>query len=317
MLSLRPCTFNIALDLRTSVRIKAYRAGRVRVTSRGFQRAEFASGYAPFLHPMGLMFAVAAAFGADGLDIEIASASPPRSALGGSSAAAVALVAALMDLRDRREGERRFTRKKAAGLAHEIESGVAGVPCGFQDQLAAAYGGVNLWTWRGCESGQRYQREQIITGKQRGKFSRNFLVAYGGMPHDSKNINGIWVKRFLEGKDRDDWRRILDATRRFAAAVSADDVDAAVVEMKRELNIRRKITPNVLDEMGRKLVASAEKRECAARFAGAGGGGCIWAMGRAGNIAGLRETWEEILSERKEACLLHAGIDSAGVKIHH
>lgn len=29
-------------------------------------------------------------------------------------------------------------------LPTPIESGTAGVPCGYQDQLAAAFGGVNL-----------------------------------------------------------------------------------------------------------------------------------------------------------------------------
>jgi D-glycero-alpha-D-manno-heptose-7-phosphate kinase len=317
MLLLRPCTFNAALSLRTSVRLKAYRVGRVRVTSRGFRSAEFASGRAPYLHPMGLMFAVAAAFGADGIHIEIESTSPPRSALGGSSAAAVALAAAFMELRDRQREENRFSRKNAAFLAHEIEAGIAGVPCGFQDQLAAAYGGVNLWTWQGCESGRRYQREPILSGKHRKNFVHNFLVAYCGIPHESKNINGVWVKRFLAGKDRDAWRRILETTRRFAQAISTDDIETAVAEMKRELNIRRKITPDVLDAMGKKLVASAEKLGCGARFTGAGGGGCIWALGSPENIAGLRDHWEIILSERKEACLLDAGIDTVGVKIHN
>ena len=56
-----------------------------------------------FEHPMGLMFAIAAYFRAGGIHIQIESASPPRSALGGSSAAAVALVAALAEARPDQE----------------------------------------------------------------------------------------------------------------------------------------------------------------------------------------------------------------------
>lgn len=79
---LRPCTFNIALDLRTRVVLSAYRQGRVRISSRGFEDAEFDIDQTPFDHPLGLMFAVAAYFRAEGVRVHIDSASPPRSALG-------------------------------------------------------------------------------------------------------------------------------------------------------------------------------------------------------------------------------------------
>ena len=63
---LDPCTFNIALDLRTRVTLLPYRAGRVKVSSRGFPAAEFLMDQTPFNHPLGLMFAVAAYFRAAG-----------------------------------------------------------------------------------------------------------------------------------------------------------------------------------------------------------------------------------------------------------
>ena len=40
---LGPCTFNLALDLRTTVRLEPYARGRVKVSSRGFRAAEFAA----------------------------------------------------------------------------------------------------------------------------------------------------------------------------------------------------------------------------------------------------------------------------------
>jgi D-glycero-alpha-D-manno-heptose-7-phosphate kinase len=81
---LSPCTFNIALDLRTHVRLRPHRDGWVKVSSRGFEAAEFPADELPFQHAMGLIFATAAYFQASGVHIEIESSSPPRSALGGS-----------------------------------------------------------------------------------------------------------------------------------------------------------------------------------------------------------------------------------------
>ena len=87
---LAPCTFNIALGLRTRIRLKPYARGRIKISSKGFKDAQFPADAAPFDHPLGLMFATAAYFNARGIQIEIHSQSPPRSALGGSSVAAVA-----------------------------------------------------------------------------------------------------------------------------------------------------------------------------------------------------------------------------------
>jgi D-glycero-alpha-D-manno-heptose-7-phosphate kinase len=84
---LAPCTFNIALGLRTRVRLQPYARGQIKISSRGFKDAQFPVEVAPFDHPLGLMFATAAYFNARGIHIEIESQSPPRSALGGSSVA--------------------------------------------------------------------------------------------------------------------------------------------------------------------------------------------------------------------------------------
>ena len=90
---LRPSTFNIALDMRTTVTLLPWRDNYVKISSKGFDSAEFEASKAPFNHPMGLMFASAAFFNAHGVHVQIESSSPPRSALGGSSAAAVAMIA--------------------------------------------------------------------------------------------------------------------------------------------------------------------------------------------------------------------------------
>ncbi len=84
--------------------------------------------------------------------------------------------------------------------------------------------------------------------------------------------------------------------------------------MNKEVAIRRQMTPDVLDNMGRNLVASAIQHNCGARFTGAGGGGCIWALGEKANINRLAPVWQELLAERQGAELLDVGIDSEGIK---
>ena len=57
---LSPCTFNIALNLRTRVRLHPYHQDLVKVSSKGFDQAEYPLNKAPFDHPLGLIFAIAA-----------------------------------------------------------------------------------------------------------------------------------------------------------------------------------------------------------------------------------------------------------------
>ena len=163
---LSPCSFNIALKLRTRVRLLPYTRGRIKISSRGFKAAQFPADAAPFNHPMGLMFATAAFFNAEGIHIDIESQSPPRSALGGSSAAAVALVAAFLKLKATTESGGRSNRRRVALLAYQLEQSTAGVPCGFQDQLAAAYGGVNVWNWQ-TDPDRSVFRRKIVVAKKR------------------------------------------------------------------------------------------------------------------------------------------------------
>ena len=313
---LNPCTFNIALGLRTRIRLLPYTTGLIKISSRGFKDAEFPADAAPFDHPMGLMFATAAYFNAGGVHIDIDSGSPPRSALGGSSAAAVALAAAFLTLFEGGASKRTVNRRRIASLAYKLEETVAGVPCGSQDQLAAAYGGVNVWYWQDRPGQSHYKRKVTVKKKYHKELERRLVLAYCGKPHVSKDINGRWIQQFLSGKNRAVWQEVIDQTWRFTEALANRNYHQAALHMNRETALRREMTPDVLDNVGVRLVESALQKDCGARFTGAGGGGCIWALGEIENIDRLRPLWEKILSARKQACLLDVKIDTEGVVVH-
>ena len=313
---LSPCTFNIALELRTRVRLLPFTRGRIKISSRGFKDAQFPADAAPFNHPMGLMFATAAFFRAEGIHIDIESQSPPRSALGGSSAAALALIAAFLKMKQPVEIDRRLNRRRIALLAYQLEQSTSGVACGFQDQLAAAYGGVNLWYWQTDPDRSVFRRTIVVGKKLHKKLAGHLLLAYCGQPHESKDINGRWLNQFLAGENRDLWSQIIESTHKFANALAGQKYDQAVVHMNRETGIRRKLTPDVLDKVGERLVGLALQNNCGARFTGAGGGGCLWAIGGTVHIDKLRPLWQEALSAHKEADLLEVGIDSKGVNVY-
>ena len=313
---LNPCTFNIAVALRTRVRLLPYHNNRIKISSKGFESAEFAIDQAPFAHPLGLMFAIAAYFNARNIHVEIESPSPPRSALGGSSAAAVALIAAFVKLLGLATSSKLLSRAQIAVLAHGLEESVAGVLCGFQDQLAAIYGGVNAWIWPTSIQSPPFRKKVVLQKRWHKDLERHLLLAYCGKPHESKDINSRWVQQFLAGKFRHLWSEIVLCTRQFVASVAKRNYLRAAELMNRETTIRQKMTPDVLDEIGIQLMEAAVVHSCGARFTGAGGGGCVWALGDVKHIDSLRPLWEEILSSGNEGFLLDLKVDSQGVAVH-
>ena len=313
---LAPCTFNIAVDLRTRVRLLPYHGDLIKISSKGFESAEFPISRAPFAHSLGLMFAIAVYFNAANIHVQIESQSPPRSALGGSSAAAVALIAAFSKLMGESASKQPLTRSKIAILAHGLEESVAGVPCGFQDQLAAIYGGINAWIWPLSIEGPQFRRKMILRKAVHKDVEKHMLLAYCGKPHESSNINGRWVQQFLAGKNRNFWADIIACTHQFIDAFSKQNLKKATKMMNRETSIRQKMTPDVLDQIGSQLVAAAVSGNCGARFTGAGGGGCIWALGEIKHIDRLKPIWEEILSTENDGGLLDLKIDSQGVVVN-
>ena len=205
---------------------------------------------------------------------------------------------------------------KIALLTHSLEESVSGVPCGYQDMLSACHGGVNAWYWNWKFGQPAFKRKVTVKKSCHKNFEKHLLLAYCGIPHASKDINGRWVRQFLIGKDRHRWIEILNCTRKFIDAIAERNYELAAEAMNRETTIRREMTPEVLDRLGGKLVEDAVRHGCGARFTGAGGGGCIWALGNVENIDRLRPLWEDSLSTRKGACLLDVEIDPRGVVFH-
>ncbi|MBW1988916.1 MAG: galactokinase [Deltaproteobacteria bacterium] len=309
-----PVTVNLALDLRTRVRLDPWDQGRVRVRSRGFEDAEFNAGAAPYNHPLGMVFAICDYFSASGVSVEVKSASPPRSALGGSSAAAVAVVGAFAEALAR-IGRPSPGPRAVVQIAHAVESAVAGVVCGYQDQLAAAFGGVNAWAWPADPETGPFVKKTLLSGADAEELSRRILVAYGGAPHESVDINGQWVRGFLSGETRDQWAKIARISRKFAKALENRDWGRAAELMNREMDIRREMTPHVLDEVCGRLVDAAGNAGLGARSTGAGGGGCVWALGEPDALGALRRQWASILESTADGEILDTRVDERGLLV--
>jgi D-glycero-alpha-D-manno-heptose-7-phosphate kinase len=304
----------MALNLRTWVSLSPFKNGWVSVSSEGFSRGEaYPLDAVPFNSPFGLFLAAISHFGFHGLQVRIRSDSPVRSALGGSSTALIALLKALSKLSVAAGGKKRSARE-ILHMGYHLEDGVSGGNCGIQDQAAAVYGGVNRWTWRYTERGSPFKRELLLDMNGQRELSKRILVAFSGKSHASVRINRAWINGFLSGVTRSGWVKVNGVVSSLASAIKAKEWDKAARLLKKEMAIRREITPDALIPLTEELVDRAEDVGCGARFAGAGGGGTVWALGEMDRIRDLRKIWEGILTPIRGGRVLECAIDPIGMR---
>ena len=309
-----PVTINIALNLKTWVTLSSLKDGWVGVSSEGVSKGElYPQENLPFNTPLGLFFAAISQFGFHGLQVSINSDSPVKSALGGSSTALIALIKALSKVAFML-GKKRLSGRELLHLGYHLEDGISGGNCGMQDQAAAVYGGVNLWRWRYGERNSLFKRELLLDINGQKELSKRILVAYSGKSHVSARMNRSWILDFLSGKTRTGWLKANDIVNRLAGAIKCRHWRKAAGFLRDETAIRKEITPNALIPITEELIHRAEGAGCGARFAGAGAGGSIWALGEINRIRDLREIWQKTLSPIKGAKILDCAVDPLGVR---
>jgi D-glycero-alpha-D-manno-heptose-7-phosphate kinase len=314
MEAIEPVTLNIALSLRTRVVLLPFEDGRVKVSSEGFP-ATGAHDFKtlPLDSSFGLFYAAICYFGFHGLEVRIASDSPAKAALGGSSTALVALIKALSKLAVL-TGKAPLPQKEILHLAYQLEDAVSSGKCGIQDQAAAVFGGVHLWLWRFGHGPSPYERQALLDRRGQTELSEHLVVAFSGKSHVSAQINRQWIEEFLSGQTRTGWIEANRIVRRLAQAVAGRKWDRAAGLLREEMAVRRAITPDALIPVTQQLIQQAEEEGCGARFAGAGAGGSVWALGEKKRIQELKNIWRSTLAPIRGAGILDCWVDAKGVR---
>jgi D-glycero-alpha-D-manno-heptose-7-phosphate kinase len=297
----------MALSLRTTVAVSEYDNGRVLVRAPGFPVEDRPLQDAPHSSPLGAFFLLAQHLNVSGVQITVTSDMPVRSGLGGSAAAIVAAAAALGSLRPGSSSSPRAV----AELAYLIESAL--YTCGRQDHLAAAYGGVNLWQWKFGRTTPPYRRRHIADREHLESISKRLVVVFSGEAHSSSRMTDDWISCFQQGRDRGSWLEANRQTLRFWSGLHTGDWSQAVDALARENDIRKRICPGAWTDRMAPFAALAREGGCAARFAGGGGGGCIWAFGSPAAAELVRKGWEWASASLPGARVVDARVDPRGV----
>jgi D-glycero-alpha-D-manno-heptose-7-phosphate kinase len=311
---LNPVTVNMAINVRTYVSLLPFKSGWVRVSSESYPHQEaYPLLEAPLGSTFGLFFAIALHFQMHGAEIAIRSSSPANAGLGGSSTAAVATIKAFSMAKALLQGGE-IEREDILHLAYHLEDGISGGGCGMQDQGAAVFGGAHKWSWNYSRKGRVFERETIVGTEGYLEMSRRMLVAFSGRRHSSARINRRWLQEFLRGITRPGWIEANRIVNRLASHIREGRWEEAARSLRDEVAIRREITPEAFTSVIDRLIRESEEMGCGARFAGAGGGGSVWALGEAGAIERLRGVWEDILKPTRNGKILECAIDPDGVR---
>lgn len=223
------------------------------------------------------------------LRADVRSDFPVGAGLGGSSAAGVALQAALAAWRGETPDADALARRSRAVEVEEL--GVAG---GWQDHLAAAHGGA--LAIRLAPAGIETRRIPLATGTVRA-LERQCIVAYTGEARVSaRTITGVldaWAAG--DATVTAALARMAELAERMAAALAEGRVDDLGLLVGEHWAWQRVLHPAIPTPTIDRMIDAARRAGAhGAKALGASGGGCVLAIAPAARADEVRRTMERL-----------------------
>jgi len=202
-----------------------------------------------------------------GFTLTTDSEAPSGAGIGGSSAMAVAICAALDKLTDAKLG-----REDWIHLSRDVEAIVIRVPTGTQDHYPPAFGGASAIVL--APGGER--RENLTCDLD--NLERRLVLCYTGKPRQHGINNWEVFKRQIDGDRRvaKNLENISIIAQAMRGAVDQNRWNEAGRLMREEWNLRRRNIRTISTPLIDKLISSARRQGAlAGKVCGAGGGGCV------------------------------------------
>lgn len=275
-----PVTVNAAIRIRARARVRVTGSDAHRVVAEDLVReascpvAAGAPGGRPHDPTEGLPLheAILRQVGpAEGMELTTHSGVPAGSGLGGSSALAVSMLAAVQAA----AGEE-VVPEALVSVARDVEAEVLEMPTGTQDHLAAIHGGVGAVLYGPG------LRKRCPLPVQIDELEASGVLVFLGAARVSARANWDMVRRAIDGDQAT--RRGLSAIAGIASelrmALGRGHLDECARLLGREWEERRGLSPQVsTPETEAALDAAMKAGATGGKICGAGGGGCLFVMG--------------------------------------
>jgi D-glycero-alpha-D-manno-heptose-7-phosphate kinase len=202
-----------------------------------------------------------------GFTLTTDSEAPAGAGIGGSSAMAVAICAAL----DRLTGAG-LRREDWIHISRDIEAIVIRVPTGTQDHYPPAFGGAAAIVL--APGGER--REAL--GCDVEELERRLVLCYTGKPRQSGINNWEVYKRHIDGDRRvaQNLEKIAEVATKVRAALDRNQWNEIGRLVREEWEFRRRNLPTISTPVIDRIISSARRHGAlGGKVCGAGGGGCL------------------------------------------
>lgn len=276
-------TVNLAIDRRASCRVRRGGEGiRLVAPDRGLDRqarsARELSGD-PGTALVGALLEELAPGG--GIELEFRSGVPFGSGLGGSSALAVAVAAALARL-----SGAAFGGAGGVEFVRDVETRVLGKPAGVQDYYPAFEGGLHVLRF---ETGRTAAEREDVDAEA---WDAHLTLFDTGAAHSSGMNNWEIFRRRLEGdlEVTQALEKVAAAARAMAAAASGRDFGGMGRALDEEWKARRELAPVVSSPAIEAAISAAIAAGAwGGKACGAGGGGCVVFLSPRQRTSAVRE----------------------------
>jgi D-glycero-alpha-D-manno-heptose-7-phosphate kinase len=202
-----------------------------------------------------------------GFTLTTDSEAPAGAGIGGSSALAVAICAAL----DRLTGAG-LRREEWIHISRDVEAIVIRVPTGTQDHYPPAFGGASAIVL--APGGEKRE----VLGCDLDELERRLVLCYTGKPTQHGINNWEVFKRHIDGDRRvsRNLEKISIIARAVREALDRNDWGEAGRLMREEWEFRRRNLRTISTPLVDRVISSARRRGAlAGKVCGAGGGGCV------------------------------------------
>jgi len=267
-------TVNAAISLYATCVIETHPAGdsRVKLVSRDIQRQESFASFAALVktkrYRLPLLAEIVKFFQPQGgFTLTTDSEAPAGAGIGGSSAMAVAICAAL----DRFTGAGK-SKVDWIHISRDAEAIVINVPTGTQDHYPPAFGGAAAIE---LPPGGEHRVELRV---DLDELQSRVLVCYTGKPRQHGINNWEVYKAHIGGKRavQNSLERISEVAQGMRLALEAQNWHEVGRLMREEWSFRKRNLPTISTKTIDRVIAGARRNGAlAGKVCGAGGGGCV------------------------------------------
>ena len=267
-------TLNAAISLYASCRMETHPFGdqSIRLLSRDTQREEAFASFAALIktkrYRLPLLAEIVKFFEPPGgFTLQTDSQAPAGAGIGGSSAMAVAICAAL----DRFTGAGK-SKVDWIHISRDAEAIVINVPTGTQDHYPPAFGGAAAIE---LPPGGEHRVELRVNLDE---LERRVLVCYTGKPRRHGINNWEVFKAQISGKRavQQSLERISEVAQHMRVAIEGHNWKEAGRLMREEWPFRKRNLPTISTKTIDRVIENARRNGAlAGKVCGAGGGGCV------------------------------------------